>query len=333
MGDCYLGDIDVITSTPWKKRQYAFILSIVVAALGYLAFSLWGGWREVLAAINAIGVFGILIALVLSLINYSLRFVRWQNFLHALDYSIPVVPSGLIYLSGFALTTTPGKAGEMLRGVFLKARGMSYTQSTAAFLSERLSDLVAIVLLALFGAVIFPQGTITISTGVAFVGLGLLFLSRRKWLLKLDEKVCQQESIISIVSHRLLLLLVEASRCHSVKLLFVATVLSLLAWSAEAYAFHLILQQMGIEISLPVAFSIYALSMLAGAISFLPGGLGGAEVVMVGLLMWTGIPEAQAVAATVIIRLATLWFAVALGGAVLLMCGRVLRGDIDYVRT
>lgn len=43
------------------------------------------------------------------------------------------------------------KAGELLRGIFLKTRGMPYKQSTAAFLSERLSDLVAVVLLAMLG--------------------------------------------------------------------------------------------------------------------------------------------------------------------------------------
>jgi glycosyltransferase 2 family protein len=48
-------------------------------------------------------------------------------------------------------------------------------------------------------------------------------------------------------------------------------------------------------------------------LSFLPGGLGGAEVTMVGLLLLNGMNEAQAVACTLFVRLATLWFAVILG--------------------
>ena len=59
--------------------------------------------------------------------------------------------------------------------------------------------------------------------------------------------------------------------------------------------------------------SVYALAMLAGALSFLPGGLGGAEAVMVAALTLKGVDQPSAVAATIIIRLATLWFAVALG--------------------
>jgi len=57
--------------------------------------------------------------------------------------------------------------------------------------------------------------------------------------------------------------------------------------------------------------------MLAGAVSFMPGGLGGAEAAMTALLVTSNVDMPQAVAATVIIRLATLWFAVLLGGGVL----------------
>jgi uncharacterized protein (TIRG00374 family) len=70
---------------------------------------------------------------------------------------------------------------------------------------------------------------------------------------------------------------------------------------------------MGADIPLTFAVFVYALSMLAGALSFMPGGLGGAEAAMVALLVWKGMPSANAIAATVLIRLATLWFAVAIG--------------------
>jgi len=311
---------------------YALIGSIAAAALSYLAFSIWGGWREVLAAFGSVGTVGVLIALALSLVNYSLRFARWQLYLSALGHSMPTVPSGLIYIAGFALTTTPAKAGEMLRGVFLKVRGMPYTQSTAAFLSERLSDLVAIVLLSLIGILLYPQGSISLMVGVMGIGIAMLLLSRKNWLIGLTEKMNQRTGRTARVIHKLLLLLVEACCCHTPRLLLSATVLSLVAWSAEAYAFHLILHWMGSEVSIPFAFSVYALAMLAGAVSFLPGGMGGAEAVMVGLLIWAGMPEAQAVAATVIIRLATLWFAVALGGMVLILGGSALKGDADYAK-
>ena len=56
--------------------------------------------------------------------------------------------------------------------------------------------------------------------------------------------------------------------------------MSVIAWTAEAVAFTLILHWVGIEVPLAFAVFVYALAMLAGALSFMPGGLGGAEGVM-----------------------------------------------------
>jgi uncharacterized protein (TIRG00374 family) len=48
-------------------------------------------------------------------------------------------------------------------------------------------------------------------------------------------------------------------------------------------------------------------------LSFTPGGLGSTEGVMAALLMFKGIGSAEAIGATVLIRMTTLWFAVAIG--------------------
>jgi uncharacterized protein (TIRG00374 family) len=108
--------------------------------------------------------------------------------------------------------------------------------------------------------------------------------------------------------------------------LAIATALSLVAWGAEAFAFHLMLDWLGLQVDVAFAVFVYAAAMLAGALSFLPGGLGGAEATMVSLLLWLGQPQAPAVAATVLIRLTTLWFAVVLG---LLALGSLLRQRPD----
>jgi len=133
----------------WRYR--AVVYSVALSALGYLGFSLWAGWHEVSAAVGKVGLLGILLALSLSLVNYGLRFLRWQAYLRALGHAVRWRPSLRIYLAGFALTTTPGKAGETLRSVLLKPWGMPYSQSLAAFFSERLSDLLGVVLLTLIG--------------------------------------------------------------------------------------------------------------------------------------------------------------------------------------
>jgi uncharacterized protein (TIRG00374 family) len=299
----------------WRYR--AVLLSVVGSALGYLGFSLWGGWHAVGAAVSEVGLVGIVIALFMSSVNYGLRFARWQTYLKVLGHPMPWRPSLNIYLAGFALTTTPGKAGEALRGVLLKRWGVPYPQSFAAFFSERLSDLFAVVLLTLFGLSLYPEALPMIVVGVALVMVGLLVLSQRRLLERLTLLVPTEGGrVIGLLRH-LLQVLLHAQQCHRLRLMLGLTIISVIAWSAEALAFDWILKWMGADIPLTFAVFVYALAMLAGAVSFMPGGLGGAEAVMVGLLVWKGMNSADAVAATVLIRLATLWFAVAIGALML----------------
>jgi uncharacterized membrane protein YbhN (UPF0104 family) len=294
--------------TGWRYR--AFVWSVIAGAGGYLAFAVWAGWRDVAAAVVKVGAGGVAAALALALLNYVLRFARWQAYLGAMRHPVAWWPSLKIYLAGFALTTTPGKAGEMLRGVLLNRRGVGYPVTFAAFLSERLSDLIAVVALALLGLTAYPAMQPLITVGAIAVVTASLVLSNEKLADRLYN---------ALHGRRLPLLgqlaasLLEARRCHAPLLFLWASALSLAAWSAEAWAFYLIARWMELDITFSYAVFVYAVAMLAGALSFMPGGLGGTEAVMVALLMWHGAGGAEAAAATVVIRLATLWFAVAIG--------------------
>lgn len=300
------------------------VLSATLAAAIYLGFSFWAGWHDVAGAFAAVGWIWMACVLGLSLINYGVRFVRWQLYLSTLGHPVPVFASCMIYFAGFAFTTTPGKAGEMLRGVFLGARGVPFVRSTAAFLSERLSDLLAIVLICFLGYWAYPAGRFVVVVGALVIALLAIGLSQGRAIAALGRWLEGRSSRLVRAGSHLVLLLLEARRCHRPEILLIATPLSLLAWAAEALGFCLVLDRMGIGFGLPFGMFVYALATLAGALSFLPGGLGSAEAVMVAALLIKGVSEPRAVAATIIIRLATLWFSVALGIGAMIIGRRTL---------
>lgn len=296
----------------WRFR--AMLLIVLLSAIGYLVFSLWGGWHEVVGALGKVGIVGTLIALALSLVNYLVRFVRWQKFLQKLGHQVYWPESLRIYIAGFGLTILPGKAGEAIRSVFLKKHHVSYPESLAAFFSDQLSNLISMMLLVSVGLWAYPraQPVIIILGGILLAIL--IFLQQSKWL-KSFELFAQQKfpaKIARLITSSIEIVL-HSKRCFSLPMLLYGITLGLLAWGAEGMAFYYIMHVLGSDMSLQTALFIYAFSMLVGAISFLPGGLGGTEATMVGLLILNHIAQPQAVAATVLIRLATLWFAVALG--------------------
>jgi uncharacterized protein (TIRG00374 family) len=296
----------------WRFR--ALLLVVLSSAVGYLGFSLWGGWREVVAALVRVGFVGTAIALALSLVNYGLRFVRWQKFLALLGHKIPHRESLRIYVAGFGLTILPGKAGETIRSVFLKRRGVTYPESLAAFFSEHFSNLISMLMLVALGLWVYPQAQIVVAILAGVILMVLAALQQTRWLRMLGRFARERmpKRLGTLLEHGIEIVL-HSGRCFKFPMLVTGIALGLVAWGAEGLAFYYIMHALGSDMSLQVALFIYAFSMLVGAISFLPGGLGGTEATMVVLLMLNNVEQPQAVAATVLIRLVTLWFAVALG--------------------
>lgn len=296
----------------WRFR--ALLLIVLFSALGYLGFSLWGGWREVLAAVARVGVGGMAVALVLSLVNYGLRFVRWQKFLALLGHRIYWGESLRIYISGFGLTILPGKVGETIRSVVLKHHGVSYPESLAAFLSDQFSNIISMLMLVVLGMWAYPQAKPMVLVLAVLILTVLLVLQQTKWLQALKNAAQNRlpARIGGLVFHGIEIVL-HSGRCFSLPMLLYSMLLGVVAWGAEGVAFYYVVNLLDGDISLQIALFIYAFSMLVGAFSFLPGGLGGAEASMVALLMFNHVAQPEAVAATVLVRLATLWFAVALG--------------------
>lgn len=305
----------------WRFR--ALLLIVPAAMLGYLGFSLWGGWREVTAALVRIGFAGTAAALALALVNYLLRFVRWQHFLALLGHHLPAATSLRIYLGGFGLTLLPGKVGETVRSVFLRRYGVSYAESLAAFFSDQFSNLLGMLLLTAAGLWAYPPARPWAAALAALLGTVLLALQWTGWLHALDAFARNRLPVRlgGLLSHGIGIAL-HSGRCLRLPMLAYGIALGLAAWGAEALAFYYVMHLLGSDLSPGSAVFIYAFSMLVGAFSFMPGGLGGMEAAMVALLMLNHIAQPQAVAATVLIRLTTLWFAVALGVVALAFSGR-----------
>ena len=291
--------------------------SILVAVMIYGGSVILSDLNAVSESIAALKLSSWAIVLGLSLINYGLRFIRWEIYLRRLHCQIPIIRSLVYYLGGFAFTTTPGKAGEAIRSLYLKRHGVAYVHSLAAFFAERLVDLIAMVLLALVAALTFPDYRWPISAIAALILALAPVIHAKPVHAFLDKQLKKSPSEkIQIAGSRFLELLRSSSTLLRSAPLYAGVVLALIAWGAEGIAFFVILQGLGIDTSPGLAVGVYSVSVLAGALSFLPGGLGSTEAVMVLLLTLVGADSATAVAATLICRLTTLWFAVIIGGTV-----------------
>lgn len=243
----------------------------------------------------------------LSLLSYGLRFLRWQHFIAALGHRVPWPRHLLIYLSGFALTLTPAKAGETVRSVYLRPWGVAYAQSLATFVTERLLDVAAVGALASLAVLLFPAYRFW-AWGALALCLALVLLMRSRLLPPVAARLPRggfgqhtSEGIATVQG------LLSGTR------LAIALPLSLAAWTAQGCALYVIVAALGYPLTPATVIGLYCLSILAGAVSFIPGGLGATEAAIALLLTAAGLSVGDAFAASLVSRTLTLWLAVGLG--------------------
>ncbi|HEB54736.1 MAG TPA: flippase-like domain-containing protein [Gammaproteobacteria bacterium] len=298
--------------TPKQKRNLS--LSLLFSAIIYLGFALAAGKQSLLNAAATLGGMGWLLILCCSFSNYLLRFLRWQYYLRCLGHHLPSLLHFNYYLAGFALTTTPAKAGETIRSLYLKNHGVPFKHSLASFFCERFQDLIIVTLLASLALLSFDEYRYFVFI-TALTLLILLSVLRNK---KLPLFFRQLGNILHILWLRRVLehlarLLESAHALLQPRRLYSGLLLGLLAWSVQGLAFYFILATLNSALPLSMSLSIYAISLLAGALSFIPGGIGATETIMYLLLSQAGVDHSLALVIPIISRVSTLWFAVVLG--------------------
>jgi uncharacterized protein (TIRG00374 family) len=301
-----------------KNQQRALSLTTFLAAGLYLFFIFSADTDKILHAMARITFSDWIIILACSFLNYLLRFLRWQAYITSFGHHISRPLHLSYYLAGLALTTTPAKAGETLRSLYLLRHDVKLSESLASFFTERLLDVVVMVLLSALIFLTFPEfeknhAIFILSVIILLIVLLPLLATQypQNILLFISHKF-PNKKIQKIITH-LCSLLKSSQSLLGFKRLYPGLLIGLVAWSIQGLGFYFILLKIGFPLALMTALTIYAISILAGAASFIPGGIGATETVMGLMLLSLGSEPHLAIAIPVLTRLATLWFAVCIG--------------------
>lgn len=257
--------------------------------------------------------------LALTIVNYGLRFGKWTYYLHLIGAPpIGRRENATIFFAGLSMTMTPGKVGEWLKSYLLQIRhGVPFATSAPIIVAERLTDGLAMMLLAMAGLLGNGLGW-EILLAVAALGAAIVALSQARTFVTAVLARVSDWPLVGPRTHHLLAFYESSRRLLAPRPLAAAIVVGVVSWGAECFAFYLVLIGLGVSSSIGlVAQSAFVLAVasLAGSLSMLPGGLGVAEGSIAGLLLFLGVTDQVpvAAAATLVIRFATLWFGVAIG--------------------
>jgi len=296
-----------------KKLKRKFLITLAVAGLLYLAFTIYADFNKVIFTFGQFDWVLLPLLLFLSLLNYFTRFLKWNYYLSIIKVNIKIVDSFSIFMSGLIMSVTPGKVGELLKSYLVKeVTGVPVSKTAPVVFTERVTDFLSLLMIALFGTFAFNYGFgISISVSVFFIVV-IYIISNKKLSLaiisfaerfKLVKKYITQLHHVYESSYQLL------RPAPLIKM----TLLSLISWSFECLGYYLILLNFDVTFGIFWASFSYAFAIIAGAISMLPGGLGITEGSLTFLLIERGVANEIAVTTTFLVRVVTLWFAVLIG--------------------
>lgn len=306
---------------PWLWIAIAVVIGVAAAVM-------LGDVRQLADRLGGFHWPAFFAALGLASANYVLRFVRWELYLRRQGCPVPRGASVLVFGAGLSLSITPGKVGELVKSYLLRAlHDLPAARTAPIVVAERVSDLIALVLLAVAGVAAYGIATSLVVAAAALIAGGLVLLA---WprparalidLATLPARVRRFRAPLHEMYGGL------AALCRPAPLT-AATALAVPAWACECIGFALIVRAFpGAHVDLGVAMVIYASTTIAGALSLLPGGLGVTEGTMTMFLVRgsAGLDGAAALGSTLLTRLATLWFAVLIG----LVCLAVARRRVQ----
>lgn len=306
-----------------QRRPWLLLLAGIACAA--IALTLAGDVRGLGASLGHVSWPWFAVALALSLTNYAARWVRWQLYLRHQRIDVPVASSVIVFGAGLSLAITPAKLGELAKSYLLREmHAVPAARSAPIVIAERVTDLVALIVVAVLGVAIYGVAPGLVAAAAAVIGAGLVLLAWPRPAHAVIDLITAPARLRRL--RRPLRVMYDdlATLCRP-RQLALATAIAVPAWMCECVGFGLILRAFPqTSVAMGLAIVIYALTTIAGALSFLPGGLGVTEGAMTLLLVKSAaaITSATAVAATLLTRFATLWFGVAVGLAFMVLARR-----------
>ncbi|HEY3497593.1 MAG TPA: lysylphosphatidylglycerol synthase transmembrane domain-containing protein [Polyangiaceae bacterium] len=290
--------------------------AVLLGVLVYGAFVLYTGLHRIEESLGRFHWSAFAVALSLASANYLVRFAKWQYYLARLEVrGVGTLDSLLVFLSGFVLTITPGKVGEVFKSAVLaKTHGVPAERTAPIVVAERLTDAIGVIALIVVGSGAFAGGLSWAVAGTLAVGAGIAFVVWERPALAVIGWCEGRGGLLGRIGPKFRVAFRSLRVVAGPTALLWPTALSIVAWSAEGFALYVLLRGFAAEVPLGVAVFFYSTATLAGALIPVPGGLGVAEGMIQKQLVLLGrVPEGDATAAMILIRFATLWWAVLVG--------------------
>ena len=312
-----------------ERLKSNLILALALGAAVYVVLAVFSNLDKLAAALESFDYALIPAILGLVTLSYVGRFFRWTYYLRVLKVSVPTGINAAIFASGLSMAISPGKLGEVLKSVFVRrVSGAPIARTAPAVIAERATDGTGMVLWGFLGAFALnlPPWTMLLFLAVAVFGIAVL---RSRRLSLAAERILAKLPLVNRFAPHMRDFTGASNELLGTRPLVIGTVISFLSWGLECTGVYLCAVGLGVHKPFLLIVFVFAVSSLLGVVSLLPGGIGAVEAGLYGqFVAVANLSTGVAGALTLLIRLATLWFATLLGICGLLLVQHLL-GDVS----
>lgn len=294
------------------NKAIIIVFLILVFYIGFIAYSDFSKFSSNISQFK----FEFLpIILGLSFASYFMMGIRQKILLKRLGIELEIKESLLLYFSGLSMSVTPGGVGEAIKSYYLKKKyGHSVSKTFPLVFIERFHDLAVVISVIAF-TLIFLQISeviIIVSIIIPLIIIAYILVRIKKLFIKtinFFKRIKKLEKVFDNISKSYDGMYEMLDPKTTIKVWAIGIV-SQVFFALSIYSIFLAFDQdFGFIFTTEVVYS----SILFGAISLLPGGVGLTEISTVNFLTDKGMEISLATSIVIMTRLATIWFSTIMG--------------------
>ncbi len=309
-----------------NRIKYVVMLMFLASAIVFFFVAFYGGFYKVLNDIASSNLYIYSLAFAAVFAGYMLRYFKWRYYLTRLGIHLPPSKNLPIYLSLYSMNLTPGKLGRVLVAYTVsRVAKKKFVRIIPAVTLDIFTDFLGFAIVALIMALYFNRYVYYILIVDIVLILPFAFVMNKRLYDRIKSffkkhKIWERFTVYGDEYYA------SQSVINTPKVYLVSLALTVPAAFLAAFSLYISLIALGFGAHLASSTFIYTTSSLMGMISSSPGNIGVEEGVLIALTgTFLHASASVSSAATIMTRMATLWFGVILGGIMLFYTFRYWR--------
>lgn len=316
-----------------RRLRLFVVIGLFASFLVFILVAVFGGFSNVVGAIEHANMTYYLLAFLCVFLGYVIRYGKWEYYMRMLKIRVHMAKSFLIYLSAYCMDITPGRVGRVVAAYTLKKITKIRFMSIVPIVTMDLfTDFFGFAILAFVTAVYV--GKYLVYVAVFDLVLILPFvLVINPWVFNFIKSRKNKGFIAKKIEQHGKNYYMSQNKLNKPSIYLGSLVFTVPADILNAMGLYFSLLAVGVKPRVIISMFIFSTSQIFGMVSTLPGSIGVADATLVTLLKtMLGLSTTLSSAVTIMTRIATLWFGVLIGMAVLVYTTRYWKNSKEKKR-